>query len=63
MALYRESVNSNVEGEYISITGIDHEEVAAKMLSMLAAGEQVDLGFAATEATQLYAGRAGHGVG
>ena len=57
MALYRESVNSNVDGEYISITGIDHEEVAAKMLSMLAAGEQVDLGFAATEATQLYAGK------
>jgi multiple sugar transport system substrate-binding protein len=57
MQLYRDNVNANVDGEYISITGIDHEEVAAKMLSMLAAGEQVDIGFAATEATQLYAGK------
>ncbi|MDI9547008.1 MAG: substrate-binding domain-containing protein [Chloroflexota bacterium] len=47
----------NVEAEFISVTGIDHEEVAAKMLAMLAAGEQMDLGFAATEATQLYAGK------
>lgn len=57
MALYQETVNPNVEGEYISVTGIDHEEVAAKMLAMLAAGEQIDIGFAATEATQLYAGK------
>ncbi len=49
--------NPNVEAEFISVTGIDHEEVAAKMLAMLAAGEQMDLGFAATEATQLYAGK------
>ncbi len=56
MELYREN-NPNVDGEYISVTGIDHEEVAAKMLAMLAAGEQIDMGFAATEATQLYAGQ------
>lgn len=55
--LFQETVNPNVEAEYISVTGIDHEEVAAKMLAMLAAGEEMDLGYAATEATQLYAGQ------
>ncbi|MEZ4679111.1 MAG: extracellular solute-binding protein [Caldilineaceae bacterium] len=49
--------NANVEFEYITVTGIDHEEVASKILSMLAAGQPLDLGFAATEATQLYAGQ------
>ena len=49
--------NSNVDIEYISVTGIDHEEVASKILSLVAAGEQFDIGFAATEATQLYAGQ------
>lgn len=57
MELFQETVNPNVEAEYISVTGIDHEEVAAKMLAMLAAGEEMDLGYAATEATQLYAGQ------
>ncbi len=47
----------NVTLEYITVTGIDHEEVASKILSMLAAGQPLDLGFAATEATQLYAGQ------
>lgn len=47
----------NVSLEYITVTGIDHEEVASKILSMLAAGQPLDLGFAATEATQLYAGQ------
>lgn len=42
--------------EYISITGIDHEEVASKILAQLAAGQPLDIGFAATEATALYAG-------
>lgn len=49
--------NSNVDFEFITVTGIDHEEVASKILSMLAAGQPLDLGFAATEATQLYAGQ------
>ncbi|MCD6291013.1 MAG: sugar ABC transporter substrate-binding protein [Anaerolineae bacterium] len=45
------------EIEYVSVTGIDHEEVASKILSMVAAGQILDLGYAATEATQLYAGQ------
>ena len=57
MDLYKETVNPNVEADFISVTGIDHEEVASKMLAMLAAGEPMDIGFAATEATQLYAGK------
>jgi len=43
--------------EFISVTGIDHEEVASKILSMVAAGQRFDLGGAATEANQLYAGQ------
>ncbi|MBV7339921.1 extracellular solute-binding protein [Chloroflexi bacterium TSY] len=50
-------VNPEVEIEFISVTGIDHEEVASKLLSMVAAGEPVDGGHACTEATQLYAGQ------
>jgi ABC-type glycerol-3-phosphate transport system substrate-binding protein len=46
-----------VELEYVSVTGIDHEEVASKILSMVAAGQALNLGFACTEATQLYAGQ------
>jgi multiple sugar transport system substrate-binding protein len=49
--------HDNVEIEYVSVTGIDHEEVASKILSMVAAGQIIDLGYAATEATQLYAGQ------
>ncbi|MCE7987056.1 MAG: extracellular solute-binding protein [Caldilinea sp. CFX5] len=49
--------NANIEIEFISVTGIDHEEVASKILSMVAAGQAFDLGNAATEATQLYAGQ------
>ncbi|GIV77583.1 MAG: hypothetical protein KatS3mg050_1977 [Litorilinea sp.] len=49
--------NGQVEIEYINVTGIDHEEVASKILSMVAAGQTLDIGFAATEATQLYAGQ------
>lgn len=47
----------NVSVEFVSVTGIDHEEVASKMLAMVAAGQPLDLGFACTEATQLYAGQ------
>ena len=43
--------------EFVSVTGIDHEEVASKILAMVAAGQPLDLGFACTEATQLYAGQ------
>ena len=47
----------NVNVEWVVLTGIDHEEVAAKILALVAAGESVDVGYAATEATQLFAGQ------
>lgn len=50
-------LHPEVAVEFISVTGIDHEEVASKLLSMVAAGEAVDGGHACTEATQLYAGQ------
>ena len=50
-------IHPEVKVEFISVTGIDHEEVASKLLSMVAAGEAVDGGHACTEATQLYAGQ------
>lgn len=46
----------NVNIEFVNVTGLDHAEVATKILSQLAAGQPVDIGYAATEATQLYAG-------
>jgi multiple sugar transport system substrate-binding protein len=46
----------NVNIEFVNITGVDHAEVASKILAQLAAGQPVDIGYAATEATQLYAG-------
>ncbi len=46
----------NVNIEYVTVTGIDHAEVASKILSQVAAGTPVDIGYAATEATHLYAG-------
>ena len=49
-------VAPNVKVEVVSVSGIDHAEVATKILASLAAGTPVDIGFAATEATQLYAG-------
>ncbi len=52
---YKE-VAPNVNIEFVNITGVDHAEVASKILSQLAAGQPVDIGYAATEATQLYAG-------
>jgi ABC-type glycerol-3-phosphate transport system substrate-binding protein len=55
-ALFNEMV-PGTKVEYISITGIDHEEVASKILAQLAAGQPLDIGFAATEATALYAGQ------
>jgi ABC-type glycerol-3-phosphate transport system substrate-binding protein len=46
----------NINIEFVNVTGIDHAEVASKILAQLAAGQPVDVGYAATEATQLYAG-------
>jgi ABC-type glycerol-3-phosphate transport system substrate-binding protein len=46
----------NVVIEFVNVTGVDHAEVASKILSQLAAGQPVNIGYAATEATQLYAG-------
>jgi multiple sugar transport system substrate-binding protein len=51
------SNNPNIDVEFLTVTGIDHEEVASKILAMVAAGESIDVGYAATEATQLYAGQ------
>lgn len=48
--------NPNVKIEFVNVTGVDHAEVASKILAQLAAGQPVDIGYAATEATQLYAG-------
>lgn len=47
----------DIQVEVLNVTGIDHEEVASKILSMVAAGQPLDLGYAATEAIQLYAGQ------
>lgn len=47
----------NVEVEALEVTGIDHEEVAGKILSLIAAGQPPDIGYAATEALELYAGK------
>ena len=49
--------NPNVNVEWVVLTSIDHEEVAAKILALVAAGESVDVGYAATAATQLFAGQ------
>ena len=54
---YNEIADVPVEIEFLSITGIDHEETASKILSLLAAGQPLDAGYAATEATVLYAGQ------
>ncbi len=43
--------NPNVKLEFIAVTGIDHEEIASKILTMIAAGQTIDIGYAATEAT------------
>ena len=51
------AINPNVDFEFVSVTGIDHEEVAAKIMTLVASGQTLDLGYAATEATQLYAGQ------
>lgn len=50
-------INPNIDLEFIAVSGVDHEEVASKVLSMFAAGEQIDFGYSATEALQLYAGQ------
>ena len=49
--------NPDLGLEFIAVTGIDHEEIASKILSMIASGQTLDIGYAATEALQLYAGQ------
>ena len=49
--------NPDIALEFIAVTGIDHEEIASKILSMIAAGQTIDFGYSATEALQLYAGQ------
>lgn len=46
----------NINIEFVNVTGVDHAEIASKILAQLAAGQPVNIGYAATEATQLYAG-------
>lgn len=46
----------NVTIEYVEVSGVDHAEVATKIMTQFAAGQAVDIGYAATEATQFYAG-------
>jgi ABC-type glycerol-3-phosphate transport system substrate-binding protein len=54
---YNEIADTPVEIEFLNISGIDHEETASKILNLLAAGQPLDAGYAATEATVLYAGQ------
>jgi multiple sugar transport system substrate-binding protein len=49
--------NPNVTIEWVSVSGIDHDERAARILSLVAAGEPIDVLFSATETTELYAGQ------
>ena len=46
----------NVNIEFVNVTGIDHAEIATKIMTQFAAGQAIDVGYAATEATQFYAG-------
>lgn len=55
IAAFREEF-PNINIEFVNVTGVDHAEIASKILAQLAAGEPVNIGYAATEATQLYAG-------
>ena len=43
--------------EWVSVSGIDHDERAARILSLVAAGEPIDVLFSATETTELYTGQ------
>jgi multiple sugar transport system substrate-binding protein len=46
----------NVNIEFVTVTGIDHAEIATRIMTQFAAGQPIDVGYAATEATQFYAG-------
>ena len=46
----------NVNIEFVNVTGIDHAEIATRIMTQFAAGQPIDVGYAATEATQFYAG-------
>lgn len=52
-----EDTYPDVKVELLSVAGMDHEEVYSKILSMFAAGENIDTVNAATEGTQVFAGR------
>jgi ABC-type glycerol-3-phosphate transport system substrate-binding protein len=55
VAAFREQF-PNINIEFVNVTGVDHAEIASKILAQLAAGQPVNIGYAATEATHLYAG-------
>ncbi|MEQ8675350.1 MAG: extracellular solute-binding protein [Aggregatilineales bacterium] len=55
VAAFRE-LYPNVNIEFVEVSGVDHAEVATRIMTQFAAGQAVDLGFAATEAVQFYAG-------
>ena len=55
VAAFRERF-PNINIEFVNVTGVDHAEIASKILAQLAAGQPVNIGYAATEATHLYAG-------
>lgn len=55
VAAFREQF-PNVNIEFVNVTGIDHAEIATKIMTQFAAGQPIDVGYAATEATQFYAG-------
>lgn len=52
--LFKEA-NPNIEIEWMNISGIDHDERAARILALVAAGEPIDSIWSATETSELYA--------
>ncbi len=46
----------DVDLQFIPLTGADHEERISKTLAQIAAGQQIDLYYVATEGVQLFAG-------
>lgn len=51
------SEHPDVTIEIVELTGLDHEEVFSKILSMFAAGDQLDTAHVCTEGTYLFAGQ------
>ena len=46
----------DVDLQFIPLTGMDHEDRISKTLAQIAAGQQIDLYYVATEGVQLFAG-------